>query len=505
MTGTGEQPMAAVDFADIQGLVRFGHGNLAGAEFLLLAIRDPSAARQWLAAAPVTTAEWQDRPPARALQVALSAEGLEELGLEADILAQFEQPFLAGMAGEESRSRRLGDTGPNDPHRWLWGRPVPHVLVMLYAAPDGLADFREEILDDKFNQAFEVIRTLPTSTRLGREPFGFADGISQPKIDWEGTFPTELHSRLHYANMLAPGELVLGLGNEYGEVTPRPLIDPAVPGASELPRAADDTGRGDLGLNGTYLVLRQLEQDVRGFWQYLDGAAAGVPERREALATAMVGRGVDGRPLIAEEQDIPGGRRGNSFTYDGDIDGHSCPIGAHIRRANPRTGDHPPGVSGFWSWLLSTLGFRRRADKLPGRHDLVASTRFHRLVRRGREFGPALTPEEALQPAGGPEADKERGIYFICLCANIVRQFEFVQNAWIASPNFDGLTGEADPLLGNREPTGAGEATDGFSIQGTVGVPERLGGLPAFVTVRGGAYFFMPGIRALRFIASRQN
>jgi Dyp-type peroxidase family len=496
----GEQPMATIDFADIQGLVRFGHGQLLEAELLLLRIKDLADAKTWLAGAPVTTAEWQDPPPTTALQIAVSAEGLRALGLEADILAQFEQPFLAGMAGEESRSRRLGDTGPNDPADWLWGQPVPHVLLMVYASPGGLEAFRSEVLDDAFEVAFEVIQTLPTGTARGMEPFGFADGISQPVIDWDQTFPTELHSRLDYANMLAPGELVLGLGNEYGEVTPRPLVDAAIPGAEALPRAAEDRGRSDLGLNGTYLVLRHLQQDVRGFWQFLDQAASGDPERREAFATAMVGRQRDGQALIPDERDIPGGKARNNFTFDGDVDGHSCPLGAHIRRANPRTGDHPPGVSGFWSWILSTLGFRRRRDGLPGRHDLVASTRFHRLIRRGREFGPALAPEDALRP--GPE--EERGIYFICLCANIVRQFEFVQNAWVASATFDGLAGEADALLGNREPTGEGAATDGFSIQRTAGVPDRLTGLPLFVSVRGGGYFFMPGIRALRFIASRQ-
>lgn len=496
--------MATIDFADIQGLVRFGHGRRPEAEFLLAAIKDPPAAQAWLAGAPVTTAEEQDPPPVTALQVALSSDGLRALGLEADILAQFEQPFLAGMAGEDSRSRRLGDTGPNDPGGWLWGRPVPHVLVMLYAARGGLEAFRTEVLGEAFGRAFEVIRTLPTSPTLGREPFGFADGISQPVIDWDQTFPTELHSRLDYANMLAPGEVVLGHGNEYGEVTPRPLVDRAVPGADGLPQAAEAGGQSDLGLNGTYLVLRQLQQDVRGFWQFLDKAADGDPERREALAAAMVGRHRDGRALIPDEREIPSGRARNNFTFDGDIDGHSCPLGAHIRRANPRTGDHPPGVSGFWSWALSTLGFRRRRDGLPGPHDLVASTRFHRLLRRGREFGPSLSPEDALQPGPEPGPEPERGIYFICLCANIVRQFEFVQNAWVVSATFDGLPGEADPLLGNREPTETGAATDGFSIQRTVGVPKRLGGLPVFVRVRGGAYFFMPGIRALRFIASRQ-
>jgi hypothetical protein len=45
--------------------------------------------------------------------------------------------------------------------------------------------------------------------------------------------------------------------------------------------------------------------------------------------------------------------------------------------------------------------------------------------------------------------------------------------------------------------------TDGFTIPRRTGVPERVEGLPPFVTVRGGAYFFMPGIRALRYIAGR--
>jgi deferrochelatase/peroxidase EfeB len=277
-----------------------------------------------------------------------------------------------------------------------------------------------------------------------------------------------------------------------------------VPGADRLPEARDAPGRRDLGLNGSYLVLRQLQQDVRGFWRFVDKAAGHDPEGREALAAAMVGRHRDGTPLIRDERKIPGGRPGNNFTFDDDVDGQLCPVGTHIRRANPRTGDHPPGVRGFWAWLFSTLGFRRRQDGLEGRHDLVASTRFHRLVRRGREYGSILPVEEALGP--GPDeagAGEERGLHFICLCANLVRQFEFVQNAWIASARFDGLRGESDPLLGNRVPLEGGVETDGFNMRRVSGVTERVRGLPVFVTVKGGAYFFLPGIRALRFIASR--
>ncbi len=285
---------------------------------------------------------------------------------------------------------------------------------------------------------------------------------------------------------------VLGYPNEYQEVAPPIRVEPDMPGADDLPRQ-------DLVRNGTFLVLRQLHQDVRGFWQYLDRAAGGEPERREALATAMIGRHRDGRGLIPDQRDIPGGRAGNNFTYDDDVDGHVCPVGAHIRRANPRTGDHPPHVEERWQWLLSTLGFRRRRDRLPGRHDLVASSRFHRLIRRGREYGPPLGTDEALAP--GP--DEERGILFVCLCADLVRQFEFVQSAWISGPKFDGLRGERDPLIGVREPLPGGIATDRYTIPRLTGVPERLEGLPQFVTVRGGAYFFLPGLRALRFIAGQ--
>ena len=495
----GARRITAIDFADMQGLIRFGHGRLRDAEFLLLDIADVAAARAWLGSAPVTTAEWLEAPPTTALQLAFTPGGLRALGLEPGILAQFPQPFLAGMAGEESRSRRLGDTGPNDPADWHWGRPEPHALLLLYAEPGELDAFKAQVLGATFDRAFTLIRSLPTNTARGIEPFGFADGISEPVIDWEQNLTTALHSRLDYANLLAPGEVVLGHANEYGEITPRPFVDADVRGAEDLPEATDAPDRRDLGLNGTYLVLRQLHQDVRGFWQFLDRAAGGDAERRETLATAMVGRHRDGRALIADGGEIPGGRPGNSFTYDDDIDGQICPIGAHIRRANPRTGDHPPGVEGFWPWLLSTLGLRRRRDGLTGRHDLVASARFHRLVRRGREYGSVLSLEEALE--AGPE--EERGLHFICLCANLTRQFEFVQNAWMSGAKFDGLLGEADPLLGNREPLEGGIATDRFSLPQPSGVTERLEGLPPFVTVRGGAYFFMPGIRALRFIANR--
>ena len=185
----------------------------------------------------------------------------------------------------------------------------------------------------------------------------------------------------------------------------------------------------------------------------------------------------------------------NQFTYDADPAGLRCPLGAHIRRSNPRTGDLPPGVTGLVSRLLRILGF----DRPDIRTDTVASTRFHRILRRGREYGTHLVPEDAVRSESGDE--KETGLHFICLVANIARQFEFVQNAWTASSKFGGLSGETDPLLGNRQKLATGEATDDFTIPQAAGPARCLSGLPQFVTVRGGAYFFLPGLRALRYIA----
>ena len=125
--------------------------------------------------------------------------------------------------------------------------------------------------------------------------------------------------------------------------------------------------------------------------------------------------------------------------------------------------------------------------------------RLHRILRRGREYGSEVKPEEALSPASPNESD--RGLHFICLNANISRQFEFLQNAWIVNTKFSGLTGESDPLLGTRVTLPGCPVTDGFTRPQENGVAQQVSGLPQFVTVRGGAYFFLPSLRALRYFA----
>ena len=131
--------------------------------------------------------------------------------------------------------------------------------------------------------------------------------------------------------------------------------------------------------------------------------------------------------------------------------------------------------------------------------DLTSSVRFHRILRRGREYGSELLPEQALRAPVPNES--ARGLHFICVNANISRQFEFLQNAWITNSKFSGVTGESDPLLGNRESMPGCPVTSNFTIPGDGALRRRVSGLPQFVTVRGGAYFFLPSLRALRYLA----
>jgi deferrochelatase/peroxidase EfeB len=499
------------DYADIQGIVRFGYGKMTEAAYLLARIRDASAARAWLRTAPVSNAVAVAPPPTTALQIAFSAPGLAALGVAPSIVDQFSHEFRGGMT-DGNRARRSGDVGDNAPASWEWGwdgnaaAPTPHVVFLTFAQPDngGLDAFIGRTMSDDWARGFELLHRLDTNDIGGIEPFGFADGISQPTIDWDQRRdPTA--ACIDYGNLVALGEFVLGYRNEYGKYTDRPLIDARSNGASgELPDADDAPGKKDVGRNGTYLVIRQLEQDVRGFWRFVHARAdeAGDPSHMERLSAAFVGRARDGRPLAdIEDAAIEGiGTDAqsvalNQFTFERDPSGAKCPFGSHVRRVNPRNSDfagHPTGLKK----LLAMLGLGRRAF----REDLTSSVRFHRVLRRGREYGPALAPADALQPA--PPDDPKRGLHFLCINANISRQFEFLQNAWVMNTKFSGLTGASDPLLGNRAPLPGCPATDGFVLEADGAARQRVTGLPRFITVRGGGYFFLPSLRAIRFFAT---
>jgi len=482
------------DARDTQALVKTAFDTLA-CTLLLLRVEDVVSARVWLRSQITGVACMDqighDKPPVKqTVQIALTAAGLRALGCE-DVLGQFAAEFTTRLADAPNRLQRLGDIDSNAPSNWLWGvgEREPHVLLMLFAGKDEIGPFSADVQSAAVAAGLSVIQSLSASDLDGFEPFGFKDGVSQPSIDWGGTRDPGSDDDMDYHNRIAIGEFLLGYRNEYGLYTERPLLAADAHGAQSLPMAEDQPGYHDLGRNSSYLVLRQLQQDVNGFWRWVRQEAGGSDEAAVSLAEAMVGRHINGDPFAGlGKREIPGvdsskaDQPRNDFVYSGDRSGQVCPIGAHIRRANPRSGDYPSGRVGLVGKLLTLLGLQGKAED-----DRIASARFHRLLRRGREYGNALPATEA-------------GLYFICLNANLARQFEFIQGAWLANSKFAGMTNEQDPLLGNRGAFPGNQPTDRFTQPKAEGPCRVAKSLPQFVTVRGGAYFLLPGLKALAWL-----
>ncbi len=483
MTST-TMPELTSELPDLQGIITRGYAELPGACFVLLAIRDAASARKWIGSLTIMTAA--QKPTVEAVNIAFTYTGLSELGLAKDVRGGFSEEFIDGMSAP-SRQLALGDTGTSEPSRWEWGgpgTPAVHVLLMLYAAGQtGLDGLYTRMSGEFASGGVEQIgRALPAMAHVDaktgsvKEHFGFADALSQPFIEGLGKDAPDFLT-------VKTGEIILGYPNEYGKLTERPLVPAASAGAQMLPEDPDASGARDLGRNGTYLVFRHLDQDTCGFWKYLevvtrDRDGLSTKDDRIRLASKMVGRWPSGAPLmLTPDVDEPEKRLINDFCYQQeDPRGLRCPIGSHIRRTNPRDSLGPD----------------------PGSAKSIAVNKRHQLLRRGRIFGKpvaqSMDPDEIMNgdPAG------ERGLYFICLNANISRQFEFVQHSWANNPKFGGLYSDPDPLTGARNTTAE---PDAFTIPADP-VRRRVTGLPEFVTVRGGGYFFLPGIRAIRYLAA---
>jgi Dyp-type peroxidase family len=480
--------MDELELADIQGLLRHGYPFQHATAYCLFHIEDPVGTGTWLNTLVNPGEPWIDGAHMEAsrlrmddcsVAIAFTASGLQGLGLNGVELQTFVAEFQEGMAVPH-RSRLLGDVGPSDPSTWDWNRspsradePALHGVLMVFARARQLAGRLDEI--QQIHGCPRLFRTVigsyePNRCRVAAEPFGFADGLSQPFISGltrKASPPGVRHLRA--------GEFVLGYPNQSGRFPASPCVSRDPHG---ILRPQGTSGLGDFGRNGSYLVMRQLEQNVNAFETCLVNFAASLAagrnptarelaDLREWIGAKMVGRWKSGAPLsLHPEEDMPGMMQSeleaqNGFGYHHeDRHGLRCPIGAHIRRANPRDS------------LADSLGI--------GHERAQALVDEHRILRRGRVY----------------EESGRRGLMFLCLNANIERQFEFVQGSWLMHPEFGGLSGEVDPILGNA----GGEHN--FTIQRTV-LGERRVGLAQFVTVKGGAYFFLPGLRALRYLAWR--
>jgi Dyp-type peroxidase family len=465
----------------MQGLIVRGYGNLPSAHFMVLRFGDVVAARDWIADLTERVTLGSMRPDRESMNVAFTHAGLAHLGMSADALASFSPEFREGMITPH-RSRILGDHDESDPSRWRWGgdadRPV-HGIIMLYAVDDVV--LAEHVARERASLAaadIAIEADLDTfACRDFREHFGFRDGVAQPIIAGLGRTGPE-------ANTVTAGEFVLGYPNQYQRIPGSPSVHAGTDRDGVLPASRADSlpaDRRDFGRNGTYMVFRQLSQDVQAFWHFVFGMSEGSDDDERlgqcvALAAKMVGRWPNGAPLVlAPEHEDPDQAEADGFGYhDADRFGYRCPVGAHIRRANPRDSLEPdPQTS-------ATVSNR------------------HRLLRRGRTYGqPVAESMEARDVLAAHDREGERGLHFVCLNTDIARQFEFVQHTWVNNPKFEGMYNDVDAITGDHDKKNAGY----FTIPAEP-FRRRVHDVPRFVQVRGGAYFFMPGLEALRYLAT---
>jgi Dyp-type peroxidase family len=482
--------------ADIQGIITSGYGHLPQAAFLFVTMTHATGARRWLSrvSASITSSKrWAvdhksaKARPQSAVNVGITAEGLRALALPSRVLCTFPPEFQDGITSPE-RSRILGDTGDSAPELWEIGGPRTdpvHAVLLIFASDEPhLKELcrAERALLESSEGVVEIRGGMQRGYRpdTAAEPFGFHDGIAQPKIagvDGRGV-PT--------------GEFILGYDNHYGLIPPTPVVPREMDRTDILPWLSNPyhatEALADLGKNGSYLVYRKLEQDVAGFWRFMAREAARLGHTDTTsiiwLASKCVGCWPSGAPLaLAPESDDPRLSEMDDFFYSDDPDGLRCPVGAHVRRTNPRDAlkPYPPQQS-------------------------LNMTDAHRLIRRGRVFGPPLFDQSVLRLASSADTrqtllgmrddGQSRGVHFFCINTSLKSQFEFVQQTWCNNPRFGGLNDNIDPLASSPC---ADESPSRMTI------PRRRGSLrtqalPRFVTVKAGAYFFLPSLTALRYL-----
>ena len=484
--------MEHVELDDVQGIIIRGYGKFDISRFVLLRVTDAPAARNWIgglaqninSSAPDGDYDARETPDP-VFHLSFTIDGLRALGLKETNLRGFDSNFREGMVTPH-RQRVLGDLDQSDPQHWRWGGPnneALHVMLSLYATDEPAMEAFHQSHARRFADAgVKEIGRLDGLTLEGRrEHFGFRDGIGQPIVKGCGaTAPAE--------NFIAPGEFILGYRNQYDIYPDSPALVEPQGDVSLLQPDPSGTGRPDFGRNGSYFVFRQLSQDVQGFWQFLDektrdADGASDPDARIKLASKMVGRWPSGAPLARHPDTDPGGLSDeDSFGYrPKDEHGERAPIGSHIRRTNPRDG------------LLDSKA--KQSTKITNHHRIIRRSRAY-----GRSAGTTMHPDDLLAAA---PPDHEVGMHFMCFNANISNQFQFIQSNWANSPKFERFYNDPDPLIGARCPYAQGQ-TQTFTVPGD---PARTAvtDLKRFVEVRGGAYLFMPGIRALQFLASIQD
>jgi deferrochelatase/peroxidase EfeB len=479
-----------LELSDIQGFILRGY-RMPMVRHFLLTVGAPAAARKLLGrlvsgdesdTPQITTAEdWHvgfepgpndnladtpKRKPDYCLNVGITWPGLHALEIEKLVPNLSFKSFGAFLAGAAQRANLVGDTGASAPQNWnsAFGMGKDHVLVTLHAiSPDAMQSYSTRLSalfseGDAFHEIWtadgmalmEIKDGKPNFT--AKVPFGYTDGISMTTVRGAPEKFTPDHQQ-----PCEPWLFVL-LDSAENYIVPEPH---------------------ELGLNGSFAVFKMIKTDVVGFENFLQSNKDKIDP--ELLAAKICGRWRNGVPLaLSADTDSPAGgltpEQLNNFEYvnadgSGDPKGLRCPVGAHMRRINPRgqpvTGQGEPG----------------------------GSNNTHRLIRRGLPYGPTYDPKL-------PYDGVERGLLGYFINSSIENQYEFVLGHWVNDSEFAGSVRlnpkSKDPMIGTQDP-----AESIFVIPQANGAPPiKVNGFSSFVTTKAAAYCFLPSVTALKFMAS---
>lgn len=512
-----------LDLNDIQGNIIKGYGRFGfpKARYLFFNFSNGESARKFvgqLVPLITTGAPWSEeniaqgnRKPDVTTNVAFTYAGLRELGLPDKSMRSFPEDFRMGM---KARRAILGDTGKNSPKHWdsIWEDNYSvHMWMSINGTGDAVVETRYQEIsalvdasnggvtilsghsgpNPKFQAASAIYQNgVPTA----KEHFDYVDGISDPYFEGQTKRPEDVIGAGKVTRKPAAtpegwepiktGEFLLGHRDETNEY-------PAAP----IPRL--------LSYNGTFMVYRKLHENVGAFESYINEMGKYHPDGKEAIAAKFAGRWRNGAPITKYPTKADADAFGSAwnaattslfynpeataeekmqarktleklkkdrvaFKYDDDLNGSRCPLGSHIRRANPR------GALEYGE---------KEAFKVPG-----ALTDRRRILRRGLPYGDS---------SDRTSNDGDHGVIFMAINANIARQFEFVQQQWMNYGNDFKRSNEQDPIVSNQD---SGRAI----IEGdpkTGQPPIFCSDIPRFVETRGGEYFFIPSLTALRMIA----
>lgn len=315
--GSGPRPDSKLETSQIQSLVFGGLGFMKDGSVVLYNLPDDREKARAFMAGIYPHVGFGDGRKLRhdaIVTVALGPKALEKLGLPDECLKGFAAAFLEGMS-IEGRTRILGDIGENAPENWRWGRDPFDLALLVYGRDEesvGALCKRvgELAAENGLGEPHRI--PLERTKKPAIEPFGFVDGISQPVI--RGSYQSfRKNDPIH---IVEPGEFIIGYPDNRGNMPPEPELSCLADADNRLPVADKSNEFGNsiveapraVGRNGTYLVIRQLEQDVKGFWDYCWGEyrrlrdAGRLPApydvRPDYIAAKLVGRWRDGSSLV---------------------------------------------------------------------------------------------------------------------------------------------------------------------------------------------------------------